>query len=171
MLPAMFTRTAAALVLLVCSCTKGQSGPDEPPAGGKMCTQIGCIDGLNIEVAKKSMWWPGEYTFAFVLDDQKVTCTGALPLKPCEAGPSITCDVPDKVQIIESGCALDVTAHGWGGIHVPSTPARVELSIVHGDHKGELLRRELAPKYTKSRPNGPDCEPECTSATERIELD
>lgn len=168
MLSAMFTRTAAALVLLVCSCTKGQSGPDEPPGGGKMCTQIGCIDGLDVDVAKASPWAAGAYTFAFTLDGEKVTCSGALPLKPCEAGPSISCDVQDKVQIMESGCALEPSAHGWAGIHVPRAVQKFEV-VIALDGK-ELINFGVAPTYKKSQPNGPDCEPVCTNASARLEL-
>jgi hypothetical protein len=133
-----------------------------------MCTAIGCIDGLRIDVAKASPWPAGAYTFAFVLDGEKVTCAGALPLKACEAGPSLTCDVAGKVQVEESGCALEPAAHGWGAINVPARVTKLELSIAH---EGQELRKvELAPTYKESRPNGPDCEPVCNSAAERVEL-
>lgn len=168
MLAAMLTRTAAALVLLVCSCAKGQSGPDEPPGGEKICTQIGCVDGLNVEVVKKSAWAPGAYTFAFTLDGEKVTCSGALPLKPCEDGPSLACDVADKVQVMESGCALEASAHAWGGLHVPRAVEKFEVTIAHEGQ--ELITFGAMPKYTQSQPNGPGCEPVCNSAAERLEL-
>lgn len=133
-----------------------------------MCTEIGCVDGLQIDTAKASPWPPGAYTFAFVLDGTKVTCAGALPLKACEAGASLACDVPDRVEIGESGCALPPAEHGFAGIHVRGAPARFELTIAHdGKVLGEF---DLAPKYTTSRPNGPGCEPECNSAAARIEL-
>lgn len=162
--------SAAAMALLVCACSKGQSGPGGPPAPQpeRICTAIGCNDGLEIEVAKAGAWQPGAYTFAFALDGEKVTCTGALPLKPCDAGQSLACDAPGKVEIGESGCALPAGDHGFAGIRVPGRPARVELTIARDGQ--QIGAGVFTPNYVESRPNGPGCEPVCTSGTARIEL-
>ena len=69
---------------------------------------------------------------------------------------------------MESGCALEPSAHAWGGILVPRAVEKFEITIAH-DGK-ELITFGTVPKYTKSQPNGPDCEPVCNSASERLEL-
>ncbi|HEY8377519.1 MAG TPA: hypothetical protein VIK91_13585 [Nannocystis sp.] len=157
----------AALALLLCACSKGQgqpSGPDE----GKICTQIGCINGLQVQIAKATPWQPGAYTFVLDLDDTRVTCTGALPLRPCDAAPTLTCDIPNRVLIGESGCALPPDQHGFSDIHVPAAVERFAVSIIHdGKPLGGI---DIKPTYTTSQPNGPGCDPICHSAAASVEL-
>lgn len=170
MLTAMLRRTlaCASLAMLFCSCSKSHTGPAGPGDGPKMCTQIGCLNGLQVELAKATPWAPGAYTFALALDGTAVTCTGALPLRPCDAGPSITCDIPDRVLIGESGCALAPDQHGFANIHVPSAVATFGLTITRDGE--QLVATELTPTYVESQPNGPGCEPICHSASARVEL-
>lgn len=166
MLPRPLLR--ASLALLVCACSKDQTAPADPGAGEKMCTQIGCIDGLQVQVEKATPWPPGAYTFVVTLDDTTITCTGALPLRPCEEAPSLTCDVPDRIIIGESGCALPPEQHGFADIHVPSAVERFALAITHdGQPLGGI---DVKPTYVTSQPNGPGCEPICRSASVRVEL-
>jgi len=166
MLAAMNLRRAtAAIVVLLCACARS---PGAPGPNSKMCTEIGCADGLTITMAKGSPWEPGAYTFAFELDGAPVTCTGALPLKACDAGPSLTCDPSGRVQIAESGCALPPDQHGFSDIRVPTAVTKVKLAIARD---GQALRSfEFAPKFVETRPNGPDCEPVCHQAAERVDL-
>jgi hypothetical protein len=162
----------AASLLLVCACSKGQVTPTDPDDGGdgtKVCTMIGCVDGLRIDLQAGGGWAPGQYTFEFALDGAPVRCSGALPLRACEDGPSLTCDVPDRVQIGESGCALPPEQHGFGDIYIPSGPAQVELSITRDDQP-LLSRVTLSPTYTETQPNGPGCEPICRGAAAQITL-
>jgi hypothetical protein len=165
-------RPRAAVVLsaclFFCACSKGQIEPTDPGGGGKMCTEIGCIGGLRIELKATSGWAPGEYTFTFALDGAPVTCTGSLPLRPCDAGPSLACDVPDRVQIGESGCALPPEQHGFADILVPSSPAKLELAIRRDGQ--QLWAGELTPTYVESQPNGPGCEPICRGASAQVPL-
>jgi hypothetical protein len=166
MLPRPLLR--ATLVLLVCACSKDQTGPAGPDPGAKMCTQIGCLNGLQVEVNKATPWAPGAYTFALTLDDTQVTCSGALPLRPCDAGPSLTCDVPDRVIIGESGCALAPEQHGFSDIHVPAPVERFALAVTHeGQPLGGV---DVKPTYVTSQPNGPGCEPICHSAAVQVAL-
>lgn len=157
---------AVVLSLVLGACTKGQT--DIGGAPGQRCTQIGCVDGLRVEMRPASGWAPGSYAFAVDLDGVKVTCTGALPLRACEAGPSLTCDVADKVVIGESGCALPKEQHAFSDLWVQSGPQKVEIVI---SRDGQELKREaLTPAYTESRPNGPDCGPVCRSASATLTL-
>lgn len=148
------------------ACTKDQAG-SAGPGPGKMCTEIGCVDGLRIQVEKATAWAAGSYTFVFDLG-AAVTCKGALPLKACEAGASLTCEPAGKVQIGESGCALAAEAQGFSDIQIAGAPRAVSLKISRDDQP--LHAVTLTPVYKTSRPNGEGCEPECTSAAERVAL-
>ena len=166
MLAAMnLRRSTAVIVILLCACARS---PGAPGPNSKMCTEIGCADGLTITMAKGSPWEPGAYTFAFELDGAPVTCTGALPLKACESGPSLTCDPSGRVQIAESGCALPPEQHGFSDIRVPTAVTTLKLSIARDGQPPRSF--EFAPKFVETRPNGPDCEPVCRQAAERVDL-
>jgi hypothetical protein len=169
-------RMRSILVLLTISltalggCSKDQPGPAGPgPGGGEQnCTALGCINGLRVSLEKATPWAAGNYTFAFDLDGTAVTCKGALPLKACDAGPSLTCDVADKVQVGESGCAMGPETHGFSDVQIGSSPRAVALKISREDQV--MHEAKLAPTYATSRPNGEACEPVCNSASERVAL-
>lgn len=124
------------------------------------------MNGLNVQVAKSTPWPAGDYQMTFDVDGTVVACTGALPLRACEQGPSLVCDPAGRVQVTESGCALPPEQHGWGDVHVDGEPARVQLTIRHGDTV--LHTADVRPTYTTSQPNGPGCEPTCRSATASV---
>jgi len=148
------------------ACAAPSPGSSDP--GGKVCTQMGCIDGLHVNLAKVTPWTAGSYSFAFELDGAPVTCTGALPLPACDQSPALRCDVEGKVQIGESGCALPPEQHGFSDIQISGAPAKVKLTITREDQ--QLHSGELAPTYVTSRPNGPGCEPECRGANAEVAL-
>ncbi|HBR68475.1 MAG TPA: hypothetical protein DEA55_03770 [Rhodospirillaceae bacterium] len=129
------------------------------------CTEMACIDGLVLNVHPDRTWLPGNYEFTFKLDGREVHCMGALPLKSCEVGPSVQCD-GEGVQITESGCAMPPETHGFGSITFSEAPAAVDIRIVH---EGNVLaERSISPAYETVRPNGPECEPSCRSASEDL---
>ena len=168
MLAAMVRRTLAraSLVLLLGACARDPGSPTDPDPSGRVCTQIGCIGGLHIDLAHEGPWQPGSYSFALVVDGAPISCTGSLPLPACDAGPPLTCDVPGRVQIGASGCALPPDQHGFSDIRIISGPARVELTIARD---GETLHEGvLTPTYVESQPNGPGCEPICRGAAARV---
>jgi hypothetical protein len=159
------------LTLLVGACTsKDQPGPAGPGPGDRACTEIGCVNGLRIELQKATQWAAGHYTFAFDVEGTKIACMGTLPLKACDAGPSLQCEPTDRVQIGESGCALEPATHGFSDIQFlgGEPPRAVELTILKDEQPLHTVK--LSPTYKKSRPNGEGCEPECNSATERVAL-
>ena len=166
----MFDRPArlafTALLAALPACAAPSPGSSDP--GGKVCTQMGCINGLHVNLAKVTPWTAGNYTFAFELDGAPVTCTGALPLPACDQGAALRCDVEGKVQIGESGCALPPEQHGFSDIQISGAPAKVKLTITREDQ--QLHSGELAPTYVTSRPNGPGCEPECRGANAEVAL-
>jgi len=149
------------LGLLVCmslgSCSKGQ-----------VCTEIGCTSGVKISLEKATAWAPGQYSFVFDLDGVAVNCSGALPLKNCEAGASLVCDVAERLQVGEVGCALGPAEQGFGDIQIFGAPRAVTFKLVKDD--APLHEARLAPQYATRRPNGADCPPECSNASERVVL-
>lgn len=167
---APLSRVAApALALLLLACSKGQvEPPTDAPDGPKVCTEIGCLDGLQIALKKETPWPAGAYTFDFTVDGAPVRCSGALPLGPCDAGPSLTCDVAERVVIGESGCALPAAEQGFSDVRVPGAPAEVAVTITH--EGAPLHQSTLKPTYVESRPNGPGCDPVCRSATAELAL-
>ena len=117
---------------------------------------MGCIDGLTIELKAES-WPAGAYGFRVRLDDETITCTGALPLPEC-GSPALSCDGPG-VTITESGCALPPDQHAFGEIVIDAHPDEVEVGL---DYAGKTrVGYTSKPIYSTVRPNGPDCEPMC----------
>lgn len=138
------------------------------PGEGHACTEIGCADGLFVHITPAAPWPPGEYRFVVETDGVTTTCTGSLPLPPCETR-AITCDREGVVAIGESGCALPPSAHGLGDLTLPSTPEQITVEV---QHEGRTLAREtFAPRYQTSQPNGPGCPPICTNASVDLALD
>lgn len=152
---------------LLLGCTPKPQDPATPPPT-KVCTAMGCISGLHVQVTKPTPWTPGPYEFLFDIDGTAVSCKGALPLPACEQGSAITCDVADKVQIMESGCALPPEQHGFGDVTFTGEPKAVKVTIKQGETV--LKSAELTPEYKTLQPNGPDCEPTCNSANGSIAL-
>ena len=128
----------------------------------RVCTEIGCSDGLTLSVDPDYDWKWGFYEFNFLMEGRSVSCKGQLPLKKCEDGPSFRCS-SDITQIGESGCALPESAHGISGIHINDTPRRMIVLVKRGGKS--VITRTLNPEYLESRPNGPGCGPVCTSAS------
>jgi hypothetical protein len=132
----------------------------QPP---QVCTQMGCLNGLTIRVTPEMSWPTGQYVLQFLVNNKtKVECKGMLPLKKCEKGASFTCDVPG-VTIGESGCALPANQHGLSDIHIAAIPTKLSLNIFHD---GTMIHsRTYEPEYKTFRPNGPNCDPECTGGS------
>lgn len=139
-----------------------------PSFAQQACTEIGCVNGLTISMGQ--MTWPkGHYTIQFLINNKSpVECKGVLPLKPCAEGPSFHCNVTG-VTIGESGCALPEKAHGLSDIRIAAVVGKVVMTITK-DMKPFMIRT-FKPEYVTSRPNGPQCEPVCTSATVSLNKD
>jgi hypothetical protein len=148
------------------ACTPKPQEPGTPPP--RACTDMGCMDGLRIQMTKATAWPAGEYEMTFDLDGTAVNCKGSLPLPACEQGPALSCTPTERVQVGESGCALPPEQHGWADVQIAESPTRVQVTIRHG---AEVLHTsELQPQYRTLQPNGPGCEPTCRSAGATITL-
>ncbi len=131
----------------------------------KVCTQMGCTNGLILRAGPDMFNEEGQYEFQFFagLNNQiRVTCRGELPLKPCDQGPSMTCS-SKGVMITESGCALPEDQHYFGDIYLYGTPRKVIMAVKRNG-KTHIVRT-IRPTYVFTRPNGPGCEPECVTSS------
>ncbi len=148
----------AALLLapLACAGTKAPS-----------CTEMGCMNSLSIQLTKLSPWAAGSYSVTIKHDDAQVDCAVVFPLD-CDAPPA--CGDED-VFLGLSGCALDPAEQSISSIDfMRGTPAKVSISVRLGEGESAegLGDAEFAPTYRSSRPNGPECEPECNTAVEQL---
>ncbi len=133
----------------------------------KVCTQMGCTNGLVLRSDEGLFDQPGKYDFQFFLPGKTVTCKGSLPLEPCDKGHSFTCS-SKGVMITESGCALPKDQHKIGDIYVYGTPKK--LVMIANRNKKPVLVRTLHPTYVFTRPNGPGCEPQCVTGSLPLSL-
>lgn len=144
---------AGALSLLLLSCLFALPAAAEQP-----CTEIGCVNGLTIDLAPDLFEEEGIYEIRLVLDGRMVQCKGVLPLRKCEEGPSFRCNAKD-VRISESGCALPEDQHTIPNLMIDGLPRKIMMSVEHGNVM--QVTRTFRPTYLTSRPNGPLCEPTC----------
>jgi hypothetical protein len=161
----------APLFALLAACAS--SSPEAPPPAtpeppGRACTEIGCADGLTIDWESAGGWKPGRYRFEFEIDGAATTCEATLPLRPCDAGPSVTCGTNGAVMIGESGCALPPDGHGFSGVTIAGFPRSLKLRIVRDGQT--LAEQTSAPSYRKVQPNGEGCPPVCQQAHEVVRL-
>jgi hypothetical protein len=147
------------IILLLVILVAGFSGK---ALAERACTEIGCMNGLMLNIDPDYEWKWGFYEFTFLMEGRSVSCKGQLPLKKCEDGPSFRCS-SDVIQIGESGCALPESAHGISMIQVNDTPRRMMVRVKRGGV--DVITRTLTPEYQESKPNGPGCGPVCTSAS------
>lgn len=149
--------------------SSGHSSSSGGSNGGssRVCTEIGCVDGLVISFGRGVEWAPGTYVFSIDADGVEQTCKGMLPLPPCASGGALTC-TGNVATIGESGCALPASQHGFADIQLRSGPSKVTLRI---ERDGVVLADEtLVPTYRTSQPNGPNCDPICRQASATIAL-
>lgn len=145
---------------------------------GTSCTEMGCADNVSVRVtAGDQAWSDGEYQFALTLDDLTGTCNFTLPdaLPPRGSISSIPC--LDGVDIGIQQLA-ECTTHQEGDsisqscqpipdryeltISAYATPTQLSLTLSRDG--AQLISESRALSYVTTRPNGPDCEPECRQA-------
>ncbi|MBX3184006.1 MAG: hypothetical protein KIT72_00655 [Polyangiaceae bacterium] len=150
--------------LLGCSSAPTMQAAEQPHDGSlAVCTEIGCVDGLTIDLSQLS-WEPGSYQIDVAADGDITRCQVTLPLPPC-SNPGTSCD-GTGVQVGESGCALAPSAHSLTELRLVSLPDNVEVTVTRDG--APFASRRFTPNYQVSRPNGPRCEPECKSANELL---
>lgn len=155
-------------VLFLFGCTTNSPAPAPRPTPAKVCSEIGCKSGLELELARPTPWPHGSYRFTLSIDGKSASCDGKLPLEPCERGPTFKCSDP-SLSVSENGCALPAEQHAVSGLSSTATAAtKVSLVI---EHQGALqATAQLTPAFQTVQPNGPGCEPVCESASLRLNL-
>ncbi len=131
----------------------------------KMCTRMGCMSLLNVEVVGGDKLPKGKYVVNVEADGKKGKCTFTAPDFCNDKAPK--CDGDVEIDIKRTGCqptgAPQITA-----LNIPSTPAAATITVTRDGKKVGEAR--LSPQYKEVRPNGPDCDPVCKSAAEKIEI-
>lgn len=130
--------------------------------GGRPCTERGCESGFSLELQPNAGWAAGAYTWAIDLDGHRITCEGALPLRPCGER-SVQCTSHD-VMISESGCALPAAQQAFSGLSFDQNlcPERVHVTLKRG--ADVLVDQDFRPEYRRVEANGPGCGPVCLQA-------
>lgn len=156
----------------VLSCTE----TEEPRA----CTLIGCNDELTIEL-KAEEWVPGQYVVSITESQRSYDCR--FEKLPEGAGGQAGAQSNHEPWGVAQGCnqTAGATAPSWDApefiglgevVTIRSRyPARRVPVTVRRDG-ATLLDVDLAPSYTKSYPNGPECDADnpCLNGSETITL-
>ena len=149
------------------------------------CTEIGCGDGVSLELAFADHLWPdGAYEIEVALDDVEHVCTFSWPEAAPERGSvrSVGCEPSTLGASIsqETDCTGTDQGNvslpcrplvGLYGLHLaaPGTPKRLQLRATRD---GELLTEQaLDLVYSVDQPNGPDCGPVCRESSHALQLD
>lgn len=160
----MSSRFSFALFFFVAAaasaCSGASSSPTEPEP--RVCTDIGCHDGLVLRFRPDAGWAPGAYRVRLEIDGSAISCEGQLPLRSCDTGNTFSCS-HSSVRIGESGCALPVEQHGLAQVFIDSTTVKSLAFSIERDGV-EIAHTTLQPSYQRSQPNGPDCPPVCANA-------
>ena len=146
-----------------------QSGSAEP----HICALVGCLSAFRINVAPDAEWPDGQYEYRLNVDGQEAVCRGSLPGKLCERGdfgkgdadraPAIVCEGAFReLRFDTAGCVLHRRMHGFDHLYVASGAKHVRLRLFRNDK--EIAAGDWEPVYKESFPNGPSCEPRCSTA-------
>jgi hypothetical protein len=146
-----------------------------------VCTLIGCVDGLRIEITGADAALPaGMHTIRATTPAGTSSCTFTWPPESVANGWSVSAQCQAGLSVLISQktvcTASDPTSSRCDpvpgqfqeAIQVSGTPASVELEERTGDTV--LVSQTVTPTYRESRPNGPHCEPVCRQAEAKLTL-
>ncbi len=138
------------------------------PALPKACTRMGCIGALEVAVVGGDKLAKGKYVIDVEADGKKGKCTFAAPSFCEDKAPKCEGDI--EIDVVTLGCPSVTTgpAPSIKSFKLPSSPAAANITVTRDGKKvGEV---KLAPQYKEVRPNGPDCDPVCKNASEKLEI-
>ena len=152
---------------------------------GHSCTEVGCADSVSLRVTSPNQPWPdGVYQLEVALDDVTGGCAFTLPDDlpvsgsvtsiPCLEGAELgiqqryECTTRREGDAVSQSCApvpdrYELTLSAY------ATPEQLTLSLARDGTRILDETRELT--YATTRPNGPDCSPECRQADVELTLD
>ena len=135
------------------------------PVYDRMCTDIGCTDGLNV-LFERDSFEPGVYAVEIDLHGEFIHCQATIPL---DSDASDGCDDP-RVLLYLSGSMLEVEEQRVEGFFMDSTELGA-LAVTVTLDETEIGYAAFEPDYQELKPNGPECEPTCLFAEREIQLD
>lgn len=123
----------------------------------KSCSEIGCLDGVLLELSSETPLQPGEYTIELVADGESTqcnvvpwSCTGPLTVTPLSF-PEESPGSPASTEFELAG-----------------TPRTLTIEVRYA---GNVVASEtIEPSYEVHRPNGEGCPPECRAAFVEVKL-
>jgi hypothetical protein len=155
------------------------------PFPEKVCTEIGCADGVSITLRPREGTFPAGKHTVFIATAEggpvkrctftaptDVQVSGGFVAADCTGGvmlsvsPRVTCTTMQSGQAVSQSCT-PIAGQFEERIFIRGTPARVR--IIQSAQE-TFLDRELAPAYADARPNGPECDPLCRQASTEWEL-
>jgi hypothetical protein len=148
----------AVLAPLAAGACRGEPAPSPPAPGARACTEIGCGPGMSVRFDRVPPWSAADYRVEIDDGDGTVTCTTTMPLL-CDATPACS---DASVTLEEIGCALAFGEQAIGGVALTDVPETLTVRVFEGDTL--LAEGTWTPTSRTTRPNGPECEPECVQA-------
>lgn len=134
----------------------------------KACTRMGCIGALKVEIGGGDKLAKGKYVIDVEADGKKGKCAFAAPNFCDDKAPK--CEGEVEIEVVTQGCPAVTTgpAPSIRELKLPSTPAAASITVTRDGKKvGEA---KLAPQYKEVRPNGPECDPVCKNASEKLDI-
>ena len=142
------------LILCVPGCDAGT---------GAACTEVGCTDGLWLEINFSPGFTAGDYEI--VLND------GSMNPTTCTFEISDVATDCDGDPVCVQGAQCDATWDVDGGkvtFNLEGTPSDVVVTVRQDEV--DLASVSLSPDYETVQPNGEGCEPTCEQATETVSV-
>lgn len=145
----------------------------------RTCTDADCDDVLLLQL-KAEDWVPGAYAVSFTESGRAFECafekgaSGADGRAGRQSDDESSGTVGRCNQTAGEPATLRETPAMSGGEHgditivIYNAPERVPVSVRRDSVV--VFEEELAPSYTQSHPNGPECGPTCLNATETLTL-
>jgi len=141
-------------------CALGVTACEEEP-----CTGIGCADPVMVHVTAAA-WLTGEYTVGVTTPERAFTCSLSVPVLDSEGSAGAAGQAGVWSLPVECTQTAWLAAEQWEFpiidfyhgfyIYLRWAPSEVELTLHYEGQ--ELLEESLTPTYTKSYPNGPECD-------------
>lgn len=127
----------------------------------KMCTKMGCMDGLTIVLDQLMPLKAGKYLVEVEAGDKKGKCEIVVPFPPCGT-PASRCEGTLPLFAAEDGCGGPVDKMTFSPIRIGEAPTEVMVNVKRNGVT--VLGAVKKPTYKTTQPNGPECPPTCKQA-------
>lgn len=142
------------------------SAPTADPTA-KVCTKMGCMGGLTVEVVPaKTGFGKGSYKIDVVADGKKTSCELKLPLPACDKGHAATCKGDVGVDVKEVGCDKPLAEQAFGPLRFREPPTELKITVTKDGKR--FADGTVSPAYKTVQPNGPGCEPTCKQGEAKV---